>query len=62
MTDRWDFNQESDKKWYWKRWRRNKKINDPSVFGYEKIVAQSQVGFATREECEEYATRFGYRR
>jgi hypothetical protein len=62
MADRWEFKQESDNKWHWKRLRRNKRIKDPSVWGYYTIVDQSNIGFATREECEEYATRFGYRR
>ncbi|MBF0278819.1 MAG: DUF1508 domain-containing protein [SAR324 cluster bacterium] len=49
FRDKWEFYQDSSKKW---RWRRTD-LDD-------QIVGSSHAGFSTREECEENARRHSY--
>lgn len=44
VYDRWEFYQDPEENWFWRRFRRNKRIKDPFTPGYEILVDSSNRG------------------
>lgn len=61
VYDRWEFYQDSEENWWWRRFRRNKRIKDPFTPGYEILVDSSNRGYKKKDDCIENAIRRGYK-
>lgn len=61
VYERWEFYQDSDGKWYWRRFRRNISIKDASSPGYEILVDSSKRSYEKKDDCIENAIRQGYK-
>jgi hypothetical protein len=61
VYDRWEFYQDPEEKWWWRRFSRNKSIKDPFSPGYEILVDSSKRSYEKKDDCVENAIRHGYK-